>query len=119
MGDGRTINAWYDTWLQQSLRKQIYGPLPQNEEHRKVNSLKRISPHMKSWNLTDLPFTLPPNIKFQILSEPLPQLNDTRKDNISWKLNKDENFTSKSAYNFILTQELENHNMNPRMKNKT
>lgn len=61
-----------DTWLSQSLRSQIYGPLPPYEDIRKVSSIIRIGPNTNYWNPVVLPFSLPQNIYLEIMSQPLP-----------------------------------------------
>ena len=40
VGDGQTIRVWQDHWLPNgSLREYIEGPLPRQEEDRRINSL--------------------------------------------------------------------------------
>lgn len=69
--DGQKINLWYDTGLNQSLRKQIHSPLPQNEESRAVSSIIKTNTNTIHWNLTNLPFTLP-------------HPNNSQEDQLSW-----------------------------------
>lgn len=79
-GDEKTINLWYDTWLKQSLQMQLHGPLPYDEEHRKVESIIKIGAYGNHWNLADLPFCLPKNICLEIASQPLPHPTNPQKN---------------------------------------
>lgn len=86
--DGRTTNLWYDTWLQNTIRQQIYGPLPQNEENRTVDSIIKTNRNYNYCCLQELPFHLPQSISLEILSHPIPKYKPPQKDRKILKLTK-------------------------------
>lgn len=98
IGDGKNINLWCDTWLGQTLRKSIVGPLPQSEDEIKVSSIiKRIS-NNNVWHFDDLPFQLLEKQIMEIKSQPLVQGILPPNDQTIWKLTENGSFSSKSAY---------------------
>ena len=64
VGDERTIRVWKDNWLPNgSLRDYIKGPLPPQEEDRRVNSLWA----NQTWSFESINLPLPPPPKIQEL----------------------------------------------------
>lgn len=109
-GDGKEVSLWYDTWLHQTLRQSLVGPLPQNGNRRKVDSILKKTSNNLVWNLNDLPFHLPKEILMEIKSLPLAQNFTAPKYQTIWKLTENGHFSSKSGYLWLLASS-KNYNL--------
>lgn len=49
IGNGHSVNFWFDTWLDTPLRMKIEGPLPLNEENRKIYDTTFMIDDNKYW----------------------------------------------------------------------
>ena len=84
VGDERTIRVWKDNWLPNgSLRDYIKGPLPPQEEDRRVNSLWA----NQTWSFESINLPLPPQIQELIQGIPMTRVA-TLDDSFLWPYNK-------------------------------
>ena len=96
VGDGRKIKVWSDCWIRDvSLRDLIVGPLTQNESDLLLSDL--LIEQGQGWRWEVLSFELPQDVKDKIRAIPLSQVG-RREDFILWKLSKDGDFSSRTAY---------------------
>ena len=99
VGNGERIKVWTDSWIRgSSLRELIEGPLTQREVDMKVSEFLLESD--QDWRWEVISFVLPDSIKDRIKAIPR-QLVGRREDVIMWKLSKDGEFTTKSAYAWL------------------
>lgn len=113
-GDG--INLWSQPWVNKLLlRAQITGPLPQNENLKRVSNIIVESRDEYHWNLYIIPFSLPNNISDQIKSIALPFPFLCKKYGIVWNSSSNSVFTLSSAYEALLKQP----NQNETIQNQT
>ena len=99
IGNGEKIKVWTDSWIRgSSLRELIEGPLTQREVDMKVSDFLLESE--QDWRWEVISFVLPECIKDRIKAIPR-QLVGRREDGIMWKLSKDGEFTTKSAYDWL------------------
>ena len=78
-----------------SLRDLIVGPLTQNESDLLLSDL--LIEQGQGWRWEVLSFELPQDVKDKIIAIPLSQVR-RREDSILWKLSKDGDFSSRTAY---------------------
>ena len=89
---------WQDSWIKGvPLRQLIEGPLTSSEYDLKVTDLKQ----NQVWNWDLISFDLPQAIKDKIKVVPF-QLYGTREDTIIWKVAKDGDFSTRSAYQLAM-----------------
>lgn len=95
IGNGKDISFWNDIWIPNTpnLRTLIQGPLPKDEEGKKV--IEYINNN--SWNFNNIPFVLPNDIVQLMLSMYI-QIHELKKDTPSWNLSRTGRFTTKSMY---------------------
>ena len=99
VGNGERINVWFDSWIKGSfLRELIEGPLTQRKVDMKVSEF--LLDTVQGWKWEALSFELPESIMDRIKAIPR-QLVGRREDVIVWKLSKDGEFTTKSAYAWL------------------
>lgn len=95
LGNGNSINFWSDSWLDCGpLRNFFIGPLNYNDENRKISSFLD---HNNNFITSLITFNFPKDIINLILSTPF-DLSHSLPDTLSWSLNGNGIFTSKSAY---------------------
>lgn len=93
VGNGKNISFWEDGWCTpKPLRELIHGPFPANESIRKVSSLI----NGNTWSICSLPFIIPEDIHYKILSIHIPLENKPHK--LTWRLTQNGRFTTSSAY---------------------
>lgn len=99
--NGNNISLWNDHWIINniSLRHLIQGPIPKHELNKSVASLISNS----VWDISSLSFILPPQIISFINNTPIFR-NHQGVDTPYWHFTSDGNFTSSSAYLYILYQ---------------
>ena len=80
------------------MRELIEGPLTQRKVDMKVSEF--LLDMIQGWKWEALSFELPESIMDRIKAIPR-QLVGRREDVIMWKLSKDREFTTKSAYDWL------------------
>ena len=94
VGNGVSIEFWTDRWVRGCApRELIEGPINDMECNLVVADLLQDN----NWNWNALSFNLPSNIKDKINAIPI-QLFGRKEDRLIWRLTKDGEFSTASAY---------------------